>query len=88
MDVDEKGPGLGVVLDKEGKNKEVRGEVLPEGLQHGTHEEKVCQCLLTAKRQKPGMNLTSTMLDLNRPMNLFTAPGSVFPIYIHGGPCS
>lgn len=49
MDVDEKVPGLGVVLDKGGKNKEVRGEELPEGLWHGTHEEKVCPRLLTAK---------------------------------------
>jgi len=61
----------------------MRGEVLPEGLQHGTHEEKACQHLLTAKwteaRDKP---------DLNCSMNLFTAPGNGFPIYVHGGPCS
>lgn len=60
MDVDEKVPGLGVVLDKGGKNKEVRGEELPEGLWHGTHEEKVCPRLLTAKRtearDEPGLN--------------------------------
>lgn len=58
-----------------------RGTHLLEGLQYGTHEENVCQHLLTAKRvgarDEP---------NFNHSMNLVSVAQSVFPICVHNGP--